>query len=75
METDLTADEINVIMGKGRWVICTCPYEYDGDEIPKGRMFYDGSIPIQNKRWRTATADEIETKKWHKGNWYNLKNV
>lgn len=60
---------------KGRWIICVMSYEIDGKEIPKGRMEYSYARFPVNRLWRLATAEEIETKKCHKGNYYNLKNV
>lgn len=59
-------------MQKGMWIICVSSYEIDGIEIPKGRMNYTyGRLPV-NGLWRRATDEEIETKKWHRGNYYNL---
>lgn len=60
---------------KGIWLICTLGYTLEnGEEIPKGRMDYSyarwASACAPN--WRRATQEEIETKKWHKGNYYNL---
>lgn len=61
---------------KSYWIICVQSYEYDGEEIPKGRMEeYTSGRPLITNRWRRATADEIQTKQRHKGNWFNLKNV
>jgi len=61
---------------KGYWVICQQSYEVDGIYIPKGRMdFHESPIPIQNEDWRRATQEEINTKKYHKGNFFNLPNV
>ena len=63
-------------MMNGYWIICTRSYEVDGEEIPKGRMKYHISIrPVMNDAWRRATVDEIETKQYHKANFFNLKNV
>jgi len=60
----------------GRWVICTQSYEIEGIEIPKGRMDYHTSTrPIVNKKWRSATQHEIDSKQNYKGNWFNLKYV
>lgn len=60
----------------GYWVICVQSYEYDGIEIPKGRMRYHQStrLIISNK-WRRATQEEIDTRQFHKGNTFNLMNV
>lgn len=61
---------------KGYWVICVKSYEIDGREIPKGRMDYHVSTrPIINNAWRRATQEEIETRDYHKGNAFNLRNV
>jgi hypothetical protein len=61
---------------KGYWVICVNSYEYDGEEISKGRMDYHYSTrPIISNNWRRATSDEVETKQNFKGRWFNLKNV
>lgn len=62
---------------KGQWLICVNSYEYEGMDIPKGRMEYSYAQFRQacSPNWRRATKDEIETKQNHKGNWYNLKNV
>lgn len=58
------------------WVICVNSYEYDDTYIPKGRMQkHYSQRPIQNRDWRRATQDEIDTKDWFKGNFFNLKNV
>lgn len=60
----------------GYWVICIQSYEYDGQEIPKGRMCYHTSKrPIVSNKWRKATTDEVETKQKYKNNFFNLKNV
>lgn len=60
----------------GYWVICVQSYEYDGIEIPKGRMSYHQSTrPIISNKWRRATQEEIDTKQYHKGNAFNLMNV
>ena len=60
----------------GYWVICVQSYEYDGIEIPKGRMDYHQSTrPIMSNKWRRATQEEIETRQYHKGNAFNLTNV
>lgn len=60
---------------KGTWIICTSTYTLDnGKEIPKGRMeYFYGRFPVSGL-WRRATDKEIETKVWHKGNYFNLKN-
>ncbi len=61
---------------KGHWVICTCSYEIDGVNIPKGRMdYYTSKRPIQNPDWRRATQEEINAKQFFKGNHFNLMNV
>ena len=61
---------------KGYWVICTKSYEIDGIEIPKGRMdYYTSTRPIVNSNWRKATQDEVDSKQYHKGSAFNLKNV
>jgi hypothetical protein len=61
---------------KRYWVICVNSYEIDGKEFSKGTMKFHESIrPIINNNWRRATEDEIETKQWFKGVWFNLKNV
>lgn len=58
---------------KGYWVICISSYTIDGIAVPKGRMHYHTSIhPIVSNNWRVATEKEIEGKKIHKGNFYNL---
>ncbi len=56
----------------GYWVICVNSYDFEGKYTPKGRMNYHTStFPIINTDWRRATEEEIETKKWFKGNFYN----
>ena len=59
------------------WIINQNTYTIDGLEIPKGRMVrkYKGERPVLNEDWRTATAQEVEGKKYYKGNFYNLTNV
>lgn len=59
------------------WKINTVTYTVDGDEIPKGRMRRKeiGERPLINPFWRMATDEEIETKQYHKGYFFNLKNV
>jgi len=49
----------------------------NGTEIPKGRMEYSYAQFRQAcaLNWRRATEDEIQTKDWFKGNYFNLKNV
>lgn len=62
----------------GIWLICIKSYYLEcGSEIPKGRMEYSYAQFRQacSPNWIRATDDEIETKQWHKGNWFNLKNV
>ncbi|GEM_PF-5472901 len=61
---------------KGYWIICTKSYEIDGTEIPKGRMSYHTSTrPVVNSDWRKATQEEVDTRQYHKGNAFNLRNV
>lgn len=66
----------NVIGSSGYWIICQYSYEYEGNEIPKGRMkFHTSQRPVLSKRWRRATDEEIKTKRWFKGNYFNLQFV
>lgn len=62
---------------KGTWIICVQSYEIDGVCYPKGRMEYSYAQFRQacSPNWRRATDDEIATKQWHNGNYFNLKNV
>lgn len=63
---------------KGIWIICTNSYMLEnGTEIPKGRMEYSYAQfrQVCALNWRRATEDEIQTKDWFKGNYFNLKNV
>lgn len=61
---------------KSYWVICVNSYEYDNKEIPKGRMnMHYSQRPIISRNWRRATENEINTKKWFKGNYFNLGTV
>jgi len=61
---------------KGCWMICTKSFEIDGTKTPKGRMFYHIPMrPIVNPDWRKATQEEIDTRQYHKGNAFNLRNV
>lgn len=59
------------------WMINTRSYSVDGIEVPKGRMIRKkkGERPIINEDWRPATEDEVNTKQWYKGYYFNLKNV
>lgn len=61
---------------KGQWLICIQGYFLEnGNEIPKGRMEYSyGRFPVSGL-WRRATEEEIESKNWHKGNYFNLSNI
>ena len=60
----------------GYWIICVQSYEYEGIEIPKGRMNYHTSTrPVISNKWRRADFKEVETKQNHNGNWFNLMNV
>lgn len=61
----------------GYWVICVESYEYEGKEIPKGRMHrHESKRPIVSNKWRRATDDEINTMQvTNSGNYFNLKNV
>jgi len=59
---------------KGCWYICRNTYEIDGVEIPRGRMIFS-LRPIFNNDWRVATPEEVETKQWYKGHYFNLKYV
>lgn len=62
-------------MKKGVWIICIKSYCIDGKEISKGRMKYSyARFPVSGL-WLRATEDEIETKQWFKGKWFNLKNI
>ena len=36
--------------------------------------YYNCRLPI-NGFWRAAAEDEIKTKDWYKGKFFNLKNV
>jgi len=57
----------------GYWIICLASYEYDGEEISKGRMMYHTSkIPVISNRWRAATKTEIDGMKKFKGKSYYL---
>lgn len=60
----------------GMWIICINTYYLEcGAEIPKGRMEYSyARFPVSGL-WRLANEDEIQTKDWHKGNYFNLKNI
>lgn len=63
---------------EGIWIICIKSYYLEcGTEIPKGRMFPSNARWSQacSPNYRRATEEEIETKQWHKGNWFNLKNI
>lgn len=61
---------------KGYWIICINSYEIDEVYIPKGRMdYYTSTIPVINPDWRRATQEEIDTKQFFKGNYFNLMNV
>jgi len=72
----LNETAVNSSTFKGYWVICQYSYEVDGIEIPKGRMDFHESIrPIQNKCWRRATQEEIDTRQRFKGNTFNLRFV
>lgn len=59
------------------WMINQNTYSVDGVEIPKGRMYkiQKGQRPIINTDWRKATEEEVKTKQWYKGNYFNLMNV
>jgi len=58
---------------KGYWIICVTSYEYDGNEIPKGRMSYHTSLrPVISNKWRRATDIEVRDRKYHKGNAYHI---
>jgi len=60
----------------GYWIICINGYEYDGVEIPKGRMNFHTSIrPVINDSWRRATEIEVEQKQYFKGNAYLPPNL
>ena len=63
---------------EGKWLICINSYFLEnGTEIPKGRMEYSNAQFRQacSPNWSRATEQEIETKDWYKGNYFNLKNV
>lgn len=59
------------------WMINQNTYSVDGIEIPKGRMhkMQKGQRPIINTDWRKATEEEVKTKQWYKGHYFNLMNV
>jgi len=59
------------------WIINQNTYSVDGREMSKGRMdkIYKGQRAIINKDWRKATEEEINTKQWYKGHYFNLSNV
>ncbi len=56
------------------WMINQYTYTVDGIEVPKGRMqkIKKGSRPIVNPDWRKATDEEVATKQYYKGNFFNL---
>jgi hypothetical protein len=61
---------------KGYWIICTQSYKYDGQEIPKGRMYYHNSTrSILSNRWRKATEKEVLEKKYGKNGFYNIQTI
>jgi len=64
-------------MKKYYWIINTRSYSIDGIDVPKGRMqrMEKGSRPVVNEDWRSATQEEVVTKKWHNGHYFNLKHV
>ncbi len=63
-------------MVKGYWIICISTYDYEGEEIPKGRMeYYQSTQPVMSDKWRRATQEEIDTRRQYKGNTFNLMNV
>jgi hypothetical protein len=57
------------------WMINQNTYTIDGIEVKQGRMekIKKGSRPIINPDWRKATNEEVETKQWYKGNFFNLR--
>ena len=58
---------------KGYWIICVNSYEFEGVHIPKGRMVHHTSKrQILNPDWQKATQEEIDTRKYFKGNAFNL---
>lgn len=59
------------------WMINQNTYSVDGKEVLKGEMhkMQKGQRPILNNDWRKATEEEVRTKQWHKGNYFNLINV
>ena len=59
------------------WMINTVSYSIDGVDVPKGRMckMKKTDRRIVNDDWREAKKCEVITKKWHRGNYFNLKYV
>ena len=59
------------------WMINQNTYSVDGIEVKKGEMhkMQKGQRPIVNTDWRKATEEEVITKQWHKGHYFNLMNV
>ena len=59
------------------WIICKEGYEIDGITFKKGNMENQSEKArgFHERYWRYASKDEVENKKWFKGNWYNLSNV
>jgi len=59
------------------WMINTVTYSVDGVEVKKGRMWKRKSTDraVINKDWRKATEEEVKTKEWYHGNYFNLMNL
>lgn len=59
------------------WIICIEGYEVDGHVFKKGWMnqMSKKARGFHERYWRVATKEEVEDKKWFKGQWYNLDNV
>ena len=59
------------------WMINQNTYSIDGIEVKKGEMhkMQKGQRAIINNDWRKATEEEVRTKQWYKGHYFNLMNV
>ncbi len=59
------------------WMINTNSYTVDQVEVLKGEMVKKkkGDRAIVNNDWRKATEEEVRTKQWSNGCYFNLINM
>ena len=73
-ETEVQKNGHLALVSSCYWLINQRDYIVDGHEVKRGRMsrIEKGSRAVMNPDWRLATHEEIESKQWYKGHFFNL---